>query len=237
MSSQGWEGVVRSPRVSVKVIRAAANFPPDLAQAHVNIKETFALHEVLPLLVDDQSEYLRGSTATIGVDNTTMLYSVRNDRAKDERMHNLVCQPFWLQVEADFTLKLRWVPSKDNAVADVLTRSETSEHVRLGQQGFDPLWQKWGGFDMDLMTTTASSQRPRNFGDRWGEPLPFYSRYHTAGNSGMDVLAQDVGRMPSSTDPCFGCCFLPPLVVGFVTAYLRECRARSAIVIPAVRLS
>ena len=142
----------------------AADFPPDFAQAHINVKETFALHEVLRLLVDNQPEYLRGSTATIDVDNTIMFHSVRNGRAKDERMHLLVCQLFWLQVEADFTLKLRWVPSKDNAVVDALTRPDNSEHVRLGQKVFHRLWKEWGGFDMDLMATTASSQRPPSVG-------------------------------------------------------------------------
>ena len=235
-SSQGWGGVVRSPHISAKEFRAAADFPPDFAQAHINIKETFALHKMLRLLVDDQPEYLRGSTATIDVDNTTMFYSVRNGRANDERMHRLVCQLFWLQVEADFTLKLRLVPSKDNAVADALTRPENSEHVRLGQKVFDRLWNEWGGFDMDLMATTASSQRSPSHGDGHGRPLPFYSRYHTAGSSGIDVLAQDVGRMPSSTDPCFGYCFPPPQMVWVVTTHLRECRARAVIIIPTARL-
>ena len=128
--------------------------------------------------------------------------------------------------------------SKDNAVADALTRPDTSEHVRLGQKGFGRLWQEWGAFDMDLMATTASSQRPPNFGEGRGEPLPFYSRYHTAGRSGILVLAQDVGRMPSSTDPCFGYCSPPPQQMDWiVTAHFRECRVRSVIVISAVRLS
>ena len=94
-------------------------------------------------------------------------------------MHHLVRQLFWLQVEADFSLKLRWVLSIDNAVADTLTRPETSEYVRLGLKAFDQLWYEWGGFDMDLMATTASSQRPPISGGALGEPLPFYSRYHT----------------------------------------------------------
>ena len=91
---------------------------------------------------------------------------------------------------------------------------------------------------MDLMATTASSQRPPISGGGRGEPLPFYSRHHTDGSSGIDVLAQDVGRMPSSTDPCFGYCPPPPpQMVEAVTARLRECRARFVIVIPAVCLS
>ena len=93
-SSQEWGGVVRSPRVYANVFRAVADFPPDIAQAHINIKETFALHEVLRLLADDQSRYLRGSTVTIDVDNTTVFHSFRNGHAKDARMHHLVCHLF-----------------------------------------------------------------------------------------------------------------------------------------------
>ena len=88
---------------------------------------------------------------------------------------------------------------------------------------------------MDIMATTASSQRLPFYGGGRGELLPFYSRYHTAGSSGIDVL--DVGRMLSSTDSYFGYCFSPPEMVGLVPAHLRECRARSVIEIPAVRLS
>ena len=46
-SSQRWGGVIWSPHESAKEFSAAADFPPDFAQAHINTKETFALHEVL----------------------------------------------------------------------------------------------------------------------------------------------------------------------------------------------
>ena len=90
---------------------------------------------------------------------------------------------------------------------------------------------------MNLMATTASSKRPPNLGEGQGRPLQFYSRCRTAGSSGIDVFAQDVGHMPSSTDPCFGYCSPPLLMVGVVTAHLREYRARVVIIIPAVCLS
>ena len=128
-------------------IPRGCRFTLDLAQAPTNIKETFALHEILRLLVDDQPDYLQGSSVTIDVDNITMFYLVRNGRAKDQRMHHLVCQLFWSQAEAGFTLKLRWVPSKkDNSVADALTRRpESSERVRVGQKWFGRLWHELGG--------------------------------------------------------------------------------------------
>ena len=110
-SSEGWRGVARIPLVSLKAFRVGADFSPDFAHAHINIKETFTLHEVLWLLIDVQPEYLQGSTVTIDVDNTLMFHSVRKGRTKDARMQRLACQFSWLQVEGDFTLKLRWVTS------------------------------------------------------------------------------------------------------------------------------
>ena len=71
-------------------------------------------------------------------------------------MHGLVSQLFWLQVEAYFTLKHRWVPSNNNADASALTVRESTEHVGLINAVFDSLWHELGGFGMNLMATTAS---------------------------------------------------------------------------------
>ena len=94
-SSEGWRGVVRSPLVSSKIF-LVAEFLPDLAHVHISIKDTFALHKVLGLLVNDQPGYLRGRTATINVGNTPMCDSVRKGRAKDEHMRGIICQLFML---------------------------------------------------------------------------------------------------------------------------------------------
>ena len=135
-------------------------------------------------------------------------------------MHGLVSQLFWLQVEAYFTLKYRWVPSNNNADAGALTLWESTEHVGLINAVFDSLWPELGGFDMDLMATTASLQRPPIFAGGWEEPLSFCSRHHTAGSSCVDVLTQRFGRMPPSTVQCFSFCFLPPQMTEEVTAFL-----------------
>ena len=74
-------------------------------------------------------------------------------------MHDLIKSLFWLQVDSDFTLKLKWVCSVDNKDADNLTRPGTVEHVRLEQRCFDHLWEEWGGFDMDLMARPYNGYR------------------------------------------------------------------------------
>ena len=236
-SSTGWGGVVRGPSGSVEVFRAAADFPTEWLRSHINVKETFALYEVLRLLVEAHPDFLRASTVTMDVDNKTMFHSVQKGRAKNERMHDLVCKLFWLQVDSDFTLKLRWIPSGENSEADGLTRPDSWEHVRLHQSGFNELWVAWGGFDMDLMASTASAQRPPSPQGMSGQALPFYSRFHTKGTAGVDVFTQDVGRMPDKESPCFGFCFPPPSMVGILVSHLQACHARAVLIVPDTRAS
>ena len=38
---------------------------------------------------------------------TTMFHAFRKSRARDERMHDLIKSLFWLQVDSEFTLKLK----------------------------------------------------------------------------------------------------------------------------------
>ena len=156
-------------------------------------------------------------------------------------MHLLVCQLFWLQVEADFTLKpLNFVG---------FHRRTTSSQTLLPVRKFPNTFGSDRKYLIDFgknggALTWMSRPRPRPHSGPLisgrGEESPYHSIQDTtppAAPASIDVLAQDVGRMLSYTDPCFGHCFPPTQRVGVVTAHLRECRARSVIVIPAVRLS
>ena len=46
-SSQAWGGLIRGPFGAFAVFEAAADFPAAWHNAHINVKETFTLHEVL----------------------------------------------------------------------------------------------------------------------------------------------------------------------------------------------
>lgn len=75
-------------------------------------------------------------------------------------MHSAIIDVFWLQIEADCTLKLRWVRSEDNKEADDLSRPGAGEYERLTNSAFQKLWLAVGRFDMDLMATAASAHAP-----------------------------------------------------------------------------
>ena len=73
---------------------------------------------------------------------------------------------------------------------------------------FQTGWNELGPFNLDLMASTASAQRvPPS-----PHTLPFSSQYNGAGSSGVDVLAEDVARVPGIGEPAFGYCFPAPVM-------------------------
>ena len=137
---------------------------------------------------------LKGSTAVVGVENDARC--LWQGRSRNTQAHDLITKLFWLQVKEDFTRELRWVCSEANWAVDSLTRPECTKHVRLSQAAFNRLWKIWGGVDMDLMATDTSAQRAPTEGGLIRRRLPFYSRFHTNGTTGVDVLSHNVIHMP-----------------------------------------
>lgn len=232
-SKTGWGGLVRCPNFDV--FRAAGDFPTPLAVMHINVQEAYALQQLLGLFCEDRPKQVQGTTVLVDVDNTVLFHAMRRGRAKDDAMHEIVMDLFWLQVRQEFNLKLQqWVASETNAEADDLSRPDADQYVRLGEEKFAEICA-WMGrdFDMDLMATPASAQRP----PRREKALQFYSRFRTEGCAGVDALGQDLSTMPGSTDPCFGFCFPPTTMVGVVLQRLSECRAQAVVEVPDLRKS
>ena len=81
--SQVWGGLIRGPFGAFSVFKAAADFPAAWHNAHINIKETFALHEVLKLATTTHPVCLKGSTAVVDVDNKTMHDAFKKGRSRN----------------------------------------------------------------------------------------------------------------------------------------------------------
>ena len=90
---------------------------------------------------------------------------------------------------------------------------------------------------MDLMVTGTSVRWTPDVGRDADRALPFYSRYHTAGTTGIDVLRHNVSHMTGSANACFGFCFPPPQMVAVVLQHMQDCKARGVVVVPDDRQS
>ena len=192
-SSRGWGGLIHG--LHHDVFRAGGDFPPALAEEHINVQEGYALQQTLRLFCADHPDDIAGSTLVSDVDNKVLHDAFERGRAKNTIMHDTIIDLFWLQVRHGFTLKLRWVSSAANADADDMSRPGSDDYVRLDEWMFDELCDWAGDFDMDLLATPASVHKTWVMGRCTGTDLPFYSRYRTQGCAGVDVLSQNVKRM------------------------------------------
>ena len=161
-SSSGWGGIVRGPFKSFSALMEVADLPAELIDEHINVKETFALHEVLRLLVTQYPDHLSSTTLVVDVDNTTMFHAFRKGRARDKRMHDLIKSLFWLQVNADFTLMQKWVCSANNKDAEDLTRPGAVAYM-IRSTVFRPLMERMRrfryGLDGDRYVRTMNTRR------------------------------------------------------------------------------
>ena len=108
-SSSSWAGVVHGTPGSGEVFRAAADFTAEWVSSHINVKETFALYEVLRPLVEARPDFPESPHYHDGrrqySDDLRRTKSPGTERANAKLVRKL----FWLQVQADFTFKLRWI--------------------------------------------------------------------------------------------------------------------------------
>ena len=91
---------------------------------------------------------------------------------------------------------------------------------------FQTVWNELVPSNIDLMPSTASAQRvPPS-----PQASPSFSRYASAGSSvvEVDVLAQDVARIPGTGEPAVGC-YLAPIMAGYIAHHLAECQAHAVL--------
>ena len=126
-SPQALGGLIRRPFGTVFLFRAASDLSAERYNAHVNVKETFALHKVLKLAATTHPSCLKGSTAVDDVDNEAMHDACKKERPRNAQTYDLIKKLIGHQLEEDLTPELRWVCSEENC----LTRPEHTEHARL----------------------------------------------------------------------------------------------------------
>ena len=141
-SSEAWGGLIRAP--GSPDFSAMGDFPEEWTGRHINVQEAYALLETLKLFCKEKPRQLAGTRTVIDVDNKTLYYAFKKGNARNSTMHAIISQLFWLQVNEEFTLELRWVSSAANKEADDLTRQAGGEHVCMTSTAFARIWEIWG---------------------------------------------------------------------------------------------
>lgn len=210
---------------------AGGVFPSEWLPKHINQKETYASYNLLLQFCQRYPDGFRRTQVLIDVDYQPVVSSFNRGRAKNRVWHEFLVALYDLQIEYGFLLSLSWVPTASNGVADAISWRSREAVVQLAPAAFRSLWEALGPFNIDLMACAASAQCSPDTGAQ----LPFFSRYHCAGTSGVDVVAQNLAVLPGTDIPAFGFCFPPPVMVGHVVQRLEECRAHAVILVPGMK--
>lgn len=105
-------------------------------------------------------------------------------------------------------LTLKSIPTVSNDITDVISRRHESI-ILLHPAAFQRVWNELRPFTRDLMPSTASTQRI----PRITRTFPF-PQHVCVGSSGVNMLAQDVSRVPGKGYQPFAYCFLRRLLPG-----------------------
>ena len=88
---------------------------------HINVKEAVALKNSLALFCASNLDKIKGKTVIVKVDNQVLSYIYENGGSTQQQEITRVCKRlFWLQLQAQFRLKLQWIPLGENK-ADGIT--------------------------------------------------------------------------------------------------------------------
>ena len=129
---------------------------------------------------------LRGKRVDVWIDNLPLVFALAKGSSRMAEVHREVEKLFWLKIQHHFMLSPIWWDTHRNVRADDITRVEKDNDWRLVPVAFSALWGRWGPFDFDLMASSVSAQLEPGTANQ----LPFYSRFHSPGSSGMNILAQ-----------------------------------------------
>ena len=137
---------------------------------------------------------------------------------KGSRIPSLSCilkELYWFCLLIGVTLQVLWVPRKENAEADALSKLDDTDDWQLNPEIFRSLDCKWGGHTVDRFASDLNALCPR-----------FFSRFYSPGCEGVDAFAYHWGNGENNwINPPFG-------LIGRVITKLRSDRAVASVVLP-----
>ena len=140
-------------------------------------------------------DFLAGKRLNCWIDNAPLVFCLAKGASRNIDTHAQLEYLFWMKLRHHFAITAIWWNTSDNYEADAITRVDKADDWKLLSWVFRDLWERWGPINMDLMASAVNVQS-----DLQGVRLPFFSRFHCPGSSGVDLLAQIV---PQGQHYCF----------------------------------
>lgn len=186
-SGRRYGGVLKAPD-GTTVLEVGQEFGHDELPLDIETKEAMGVVRTLLGIAEVKGwRYLQGARLNFWVDNQPLVFCMQKGASKNPHTHAQLELLFWLKLRYHFTTTAIWWDTKANFESDRITRVDKADDWHLQTFAFRELWHRWGPVRMDLMASTVNGQT-----NLQGVRLPFFSRFHCPGSSGIDLLAQHV---------------------------------------------
>ena len=142
---------------------------------HINYLELMAVY----LSLQQWEGELQGASLLLWEDNQTVVQVLVNRTTRSPELMHLLRKVWRLLDSAGIDLTVRWIASKDNVMADALSRGSPFDDLTILDDVWRRLEQRWGPHTVDRYATAATA-RVATFNSLLPEP----------GSSGAAALAQ-----------------------------------------------
>jgi len=143
---------------------------------HINYLELMAVY----LSLERFEGELQGSSVLLWEDNQTIVQVLTNRTTRSPELMHLLRKVWQLIDFAGITLTVRWIASKDNVLADALSRGSPFDDLTLTDEAWRELEWRWGPHTIDRYATAETAR-----------VAAFNSLLPEAGSAGAAALAQE----------------------------------------------
>ena len=112
---------------------------------HINYLELMAVYMSLSQFHGE----LQGASVLLWVDNTTVVHVLTNRTSRSPQLMHLLRKLWRLVDSAGISLTVRWIASKENTLADALSRGSPFDDLTLRAAAWAELDRRWGPHTID----------------------------------------------------------------------------------------
>ena len=191
-SKLAWGGVLNN------MVPAQGFWRPRDRSRHITYLELLAVHHSLQVFLSK----LQGRSTLLWCDNASVVHILENRTTRSPEMMALLRRVWWLLDSAGIDLRVRWISTHDNTLADALSRGSPHDELMISDSSWERLERRFGPHTIDRYASPINA-RCRAFNSAMPNPALAQADWKGENNycfppiAELPALAQLLSSQPS----------------------------------------
>ena len=147
-SKLGWGAALNS------TVPAHGLWRPRDRSRHITYLELLAVHRALQAFLSE----LRGQSTLLWVDNQAVVHVLNNVTTRSPEMMTVLRRIWWLIDSAGIDLRVKWISTHDNTLADDLSRGSPHDELTINGSAWLRLEARFGAHTIDRYATLDNTR-------------------------------------------------------------------------------